>query len=100
MNKRQYLESISKEELVTRLLNAELEEAKLRNKLLLLAGCSVFGDCDGTDGSCVECMYKTPYDHARCRAFRDSLRQFSNEKDKIRKSRQNAPVRVMYSEMF
>ena len=67
---REELENQSKDTLITWLLNSEYERIKLMKRLDKLTGCSDFGTCDSTNGSCVICGYEQPELYERCWNFR------------------------------
>ena len=70
----------SKEQLIIFLKNNDYTMEKLRDKIFLLTGCAGFGDCDGTDGGCIDCLYDNPQQHKRCYLFQNTFHQYRKEK--------------------
>lgn len=66
----------SKEQLIIFLKNDDYEMQRLRDKIRLLTGCQGFGDCDGTNGGCIECAYDNPELHERCHLFQPAFHQY------------------------
>lgn len=80
--KKEFYESQSKEELIIFLLNQNRENELLREKLEMLTGCSGFGNCDGMDGSCVDCYYENPTLNMQCSQFQGKFTKMLKEKAK------------------
>lgn len=78
--KREYYESETKEQLIIFLLNGERENNLLREKLGMLTGCTCFGDCDGMNGSCVDCYYDNPKLNMECSQFQGKFTRILREK--------------------
>ena len=77
---REFYESQDKEQLIIFLLNDKRENERLHKKLEMLTGCSCYGDCDGTDGTCVDCYYDNPDLQIRCSQFQGEFtRRLSSE---------------------
>lgn len=78
--KREFYEAQTKEQLVIFLLNADYEENLLREKLGMLTGCTCFGDCDGMNGSCVDCHYDNPTLNMQCSQFQGKFTRMLRER--------------------
>ena len=78
--KEEWLNEQSKEQLIIFYKNQEYEIERLRDKLMLLTGCSCLGDSDGTNGGCIECYYENINLNQRCEAFQAAIRQYLKEK--------------------
>ena len=78
--KEEWLNEQSKEQLIIFYKNNEYEIERLRDKIALLTGCAGFGDCDGTDGGCVECHYDKPRLCKQCEGFHWTFHQYRKEK--------------------
>lgn len=85
--KEEFYESQTKEQLIIFLLNGNYENELLREKLGMLTGCTRFGDCDGMNGSCVDCCYNNPTLNMQCSQFQGTftrmLRERENNKNKV-----------------
>lgn len=79
-SKEEWLNEQSKEQLIIFYKNNEYEKQRLRDKIALLTGCAGFGDCDGTDGGCVDCYFDSPQLHQRCHLFQSAFHQYRKEK--------------------
>ena len=66
---REFYELQDKEQLIIFLLNGKRENELLHKKLKMLTGCTCFGDCDGMNGSCVDCYYDNPKLNMECSQF-------------------------------
>lgn len=78
--KREFYESQSKEQLIIFLLNDDMKKELLMKKLQILTGCGSFGDCDGTNGSCVDCYYENPTLNMQCSKFQEKyIRKLKEE---------------------
>lgn len=66
----------NKEQLEIFCNNKDLEIEKMQHKLILLTGCSTFGDLDGTSGGCVYCSEEDPLLWKRCHIFKYALKDF------------------------
>ena len=83
---KKFLDEQPRETLITIIMNAQMREDMLRDRLYLLSGCRCFGEADGTNGVCVECSYNNPELHERCLLFHMSAHQYINQKySKMRK---------------
>lgn len=80
--KREFFESQSKEQLIIFLLNGDRENELLRKKLQMLTGCGGFGDCDGMNGSCVDCYYENPTLNMQCSQFQGKFTRKLKEESK------------------
>ena len=78
-SKEEWLNEQSKEQLIIFIKNDEYENQRLRDKIALLTGCAGFGDCDGMDGSCIECYYNNTQLHQRCHLFQSAFHQYRKE---------------------
>ena len=85
-SKEEWLNEQSKEQLIIFYKNNEYENQRLRDKITLLTGCAGFGDCDGTNGSCVDCCYNNPQMFERCNLFQSAFYQHRKEKFKKEES--------------
>ena len=74
-NKHDFLAKQSHEQLEIMVLNGEMVEDNLRDRLFLLTGCSNFGGQDGTDGACIDCYYNNRDLHERCCLFQEISRK-------------------------
>ena len=72
-SKKDYYETLSKEELITFLLNSDYRIENIEEKLYMLTGCGCYGDCDGMNGSCVDCDINNPELRKRCSEFQDKI---------------------------
>lgn len=79
---KEFYESQSKEQLIIFLLNGNRENKLLREKLGMLTGCPCFGDCDGMNGSCVDCYYDNPTLNMQCSQFQGEFTRMLKEKAK------------------
>lgn len=79
-SKEKWLNEQSKKQLIIFYKNQEYENQRLRDKIALLTGCAGFGDCDGMNGSCVECSYDNPITFQRCHLFQTAFHQYRKEK--------------------
>lgn len=79
-----WLNQQSKEQLVVFVANQQYTDELNADKLLLLTGCSKFGDIDGMDGVCVDCYYNDRILNERCHLFSNSLREFRKSRNKAR----------------
>lgn len=82
LNKENWYAQQSKEQLIIFLKNNDYIIQKLQDKVFLLTGCAGFGDSDGTNGSCVECLYNNPQTFERCNLFQSAFHQYRKEKFK------------------
>lgn len=82
-SKEEWLNEQSKEQLIIFYKNNEYEIQRLRDKITLLTGCAEFGDCDGTDGGCIDCYYDNLHLHQRCHLFQPAFHQYRKEREKI-----------------
>ena len=73
--KREWLMEQSHEQLVTFIMNGDMTQDILREKLYLLAGCRNFGSSDGMDGSCVDCYHENRLLFNRCYMFGEKYRK-------------------------
>lgn len=96
--KRDYLKKQTHEQLEICILNNDMVEDILRDRLYLLSGCRNFGGQDGTDGSCIDCYITNKNLHQRCRLFQTSAHMYlttkyeavrKNFKDKIEDNKNN-----------
>ena len=91
MTDREFLAEQSHETLEIMVRNTETLVESLEDRLFLLTGCRIFGGHDGMDGSCVDCLYKTPELHNRCCLFQMAahvyLQQRLKEKTNIASDR-------------
>ena len=79
-SKEEWLNEQSKEQLIIFYKNNEYEIQRLRDKIALLTGCMGFGDCDGTNGGCIDCCYDNPQMFQRCNLFQPAFHQYRTEK--------------------
>ena len=77
-SKKDFYRVQSHEQLEIFLLNKDREIDRLQDKLFLLSGCGIFGDMDGTNGSCVDCYYGNRNLFDRCNIFQAALRAYLN----------------------
>jgi len=85
--KRDYLKRQTHEQLEICILNNEMMEDILRDRLYLLSGCRNFGGQDGTDGSCIDCYITNRDLHQRCCLFQTSAHMYLTTKyETIRKN--------------
>ena len=68
--------NFSKEQLEIFCHNKNLEIERAERKLLLLTGCSCFGDLDGMDGTCVWCSEKDSRMWERCHIFKYAFKEY------------------------
>ena len=80
-SKEEWLNEQSKEQLIIFYKNNDYEIQRLRDKVALLTGCSGFGDCDGTNGGCIECYYDNPHLHQRCHLFQQAFHQYRKKRE-------------------
>ena len=80
MSDKKFLEEQSHETLVTFIMNSEMREDMLRDRLYLLSGCRYFGESDGMNGSCVDCLNNNPGLHERCCLFHIAAHQYLAQK--------------------
>ena len=78
--KEEWLSEQSKEQLIIFYKNNDYEIQRLRDKIALLTGCMGFGDCDGTNGGCIDCCYDNPQMFQRCHLFQPAFHQYRKEK--------------------
>ena len=76
---REFYESQDKEQLIIFLLNGKHENERLHKKLKMLTGCGCYGDCDGMDGSCVDCHYDNPQLQMECSQFQGKFTRMLKE---------------------
>lgn len=79
---REFYESQDKEQLIIFLLNGKRKNERLHKKLKMLTGCGCYGDCDGTDGSCVVCYYDNPTLQMKCSQFQGEFTRMLREESK------------------
>lgn len=68
------LKKETKDTLIIWLLNSECQRLRMGIVLDKLTGCSQFGECDGTNGCCVECSYEQPELWQKCHDFRFDIK--------------------------
>lgn len=78
--KRDYLKRQTHEQLEIFILNNDMVEENLRDRLHLLTGCGNFGGQDGTDGSCIDCYMTNKDLHQRCCLFQTSAHMYITQK--------------------
>lgn len=78
--KREWLREQSQEQLITFIMNGDMMQDILRDKLFILTGCHDFGSSDGMNGSCVECCYENRALFDRCCLFGDAYRKYESLK--------------------
>lgn len=71
-------EKLNKEQLENFCKIKDLEIENIENKLLLLTGCSFFGETDLESNLCMLCHEKNPLLWERCYIFKDALKDFIN----------------------
>ena len=76
---REFYASQNKQQLIVFLLNQDYRIQLFQEKLKMLTGCGSYGDCDGMDGSCIDCYYDNPVLHNTCREFQDEIFKKRNE---------------------
>lgn len=77
---REFYQEQSHEQLVIFLMNHDLIENDLRQKLFLLTGCGCFGSSDGMNGSCVYCSIENEEQWRRCCAFEKMINTYNKDK--------------------
>lgn len=71
-------------------MNNKLAEDTLRERLFILTGCEVFGNCDSTDKICIECSRKESLLYLRCQLFRNAMTTYGTKmKECVKKSEES-----------
>lgn len=76
ISKRDFLKHQSHEQLETFILNDNIVEKSLRDRLYLLSGCHNFGENDGTDGVCYDCSINNKELFERCCLFQTAAHMY------------------------
>lgn len=69
MNKDEWLQTLSKDQLIIMLKNTQYQLELAEDKVEYFTGCRAFGESDGTNGSCVDCSYECPDLWEKCHPF-------------------------------
>lgn len=69
-DKKTYYESLpKKKQLITFLINQDYILELTEKKVAFLTGCPVFGNSDGSDGTCIDCFYNNKDLFNKCEKF-------------------------------
>lgn len=69
MNRDEWLQTLSKDQLITMLKNTQYQLELAEDKVEYFTGCRAFGESDGMNGSCVECSYECHALWEKCHPF-------------------------------
>lgn len=86
MTKREYLKNQTHEQLEIFVMNGDMQEEILRDRLFLLGGCHNFGGQDGTDGACVDCCYENRALFDRCCLFQNVCHSYLVNKKMLKEA--------------
>lgn len=84
MTKEEWYAQQSKKQLIIFLKNDNYEMEMLRDKIALLTGCRGFGDCDGTNGGCIDCCFDNPSMFERCHLFQSAFHEYRKKKREVK----------------
>lgn len=79
-SKQEFLARQSHEQLEIFVMNAEMCNDILRDRLFLLSGCRDFGGQDGTNGSCCDCFHNNRDMFERCCLFQGAAHTYLHSK--------------------